>query len=83
MRTYVRFAKQKRNRPLPGGFNISFPNTPAILGSPTFCLANFREAFGNSSAILLGLGVTDFVEIHHNYLPLSFFFIVVGLQSNI
>jgi hypothetical protein len=58
-------------RPLPGGINGCFPNTSAILGSPTLALANLCEVLGNSSAVLLGLGVSNLVKVHHFYLPLS------------
>jgi hypothetical protein len=55
------------------GINASLPNAPAVLGSPAFGLANLCEVLGNSSAVFLGLGIFDFVEVHHLYHFLSFF----------
>jgi hypothetical protein len=51
---------------LPGGIDPSLPHAPAILGSPAVCLADFGEGLGNPSAVLLGLSVADFVEVHHS-----------------
>jgi hypothetical protein len=53
--------------PLPGGFNRGFPHASAILGVPTLGLTNLCEVLGDSSAILLGLGIADFVEVHHSF----------------
>ena len=58
---------------LPGGFNPSLPHTSAILRSPALGLTNLCEVLGDSSAILLGLGVADFIEVHHSFQFLSFF----------
>jgi hypothetical protein len=58
---------------LPLGIHTSLPHAPAILGSPAVCIADFSEVLGNSSAVLLGLSVADFVEVHHLFHFLSFF----------
>ena len=58
---------------LPGGIHAGFPHTSAILGSPTLALANLCEVLGDSSAVLLGLGVADFVKVHHSYYLFRFF----------
>jgi hypothetical protein len=59
--------------PLVGGFDSGFPDAFAMLRFPSLALANLSEVLGNSSAVLLGLGVLDFVEVHHLFHFLSFF----------
>ena len=66
-----RAENQKEKATLVGGFNGGFPHTSTILGFPAFGLTNLCEVLGNSSAILLGLGVSNLVKVHHFYLPLS------------
>ena len=68
-----RLWRARQKPPLPGGFNPSLPHASAILRFPTLGLTNLCEVLGDSSAILLGLSVADFIEVHHSYHFLSFF----------
>lgn len=63
---------------LPLGFYPSLPYAPAILGFPTLSLADFSEVLGNSSAVLLGLVVADFVEVHHSFFLLFFCILIIA-----
>ena len=47
--------------------NVGFPNATAVLGFPTSLLAGGGEVLGGDFAGFLGLGVLDFVEVHHNF----------------
>ena len=56
-----------------GGRSAGFPNAPAVLGFPTSLLAGGGKVLSGDFAGFLGLGIFDFVEVHHLYLFLSFF----------
>lgn len=43
-----------------------FPHASAVLGFPTSLLASGGEVLGGGFAGFLGLGVADFVKVHHN-----------------
>lgn len=48
-----------------GGRSAGFPNAPAVLGFPTSLLAGGGKVLGGDFAGFLGLGIFDFVEVHH------------------
>ena len=56
-----------------GGRSAGFPNAPAVVGFPTSLLAGGGKVLGGDFAGFLGLGIFDFVEVHHLYHFLSFF----------
>ena len=78
-----RAENQKEKATLVGGFNGGFPHALTMLGFPAVCLANFSEVLGNSSAALLGLGISNLVKVHHFYLPLSFLCALIITQKRL
>ena len=58
---------KKKETALVGGFGGGFPNAPAVLGFPASLLAGGGEVPSGDFAGLLGFGVLDFVEVHHNF----------------
>ena len=72
-------------RPLVGGIDRGFPHTPAVLRLPTSLLAGGGEVLGGDFAGFVGLGVADFVEVHHNFylLVISFLYLNYSIACSV